>query len=387
MSTLIHISSDYPNPLTPVTTRAIAYMVDPLSEYRAMIYAPVRINGLPKGYKGLAPLPFGENKLAIGYSAPPKGLFLAKGLEPVTRYILSDIQKRGLKVSAVQAHKYTIEGLIALQVSEALNVPLLITVQGNTDTRILNVKRGLRATYQRIADRASALLFFAPWAKETFEKTLKIDPHKCHVLPVIIPLDTLMPSPVISQPRLVTMFRLDDYNNKGLITLFNALCRLRKTLPNVHLDVYGGGSAKTVYTLRQLIVRMNLQDHVTLCGPVPHDEVGPTLNQYAAFVMPSKRESYGLVYMESLFSGVPILYSKERGIDGYLPAQDIGYACDPHDERDVLKGIEHLLEQQSMVKIRIARIQEHGDFMPFRRDAILSAYRRILALSITHESL
>jgi glycosyltransferase involved in cell wall biosynthesis len=382
MKTLLHISCDYPSPLTPVTTRAIAYMVDPLHEYAQMIYAPTRIDGLPRGVKGLCTLPFADNKLGIVYRAPPKGIFLAKGLAPVADFILQDIAQRGLQVSGVHAHKFTIEGLVAQKVCEVLGVPLILTVQGNTDTKILGVKRGLRKRYQRIADQAAAILFFAPWAKTQFQKTLKIDEGKCYIYPVITPLDTLLASSVAQDERLMTLFRLDDYANKGLETLILALKRVLPSRPHVHLDVYGGGSARTLLEVRKLIKQQGMSENVHLCGSVPHEDVQATMGRYAAFVMPSKRESYGLVYLEALFSGVPILYSQGRGIDGYFDAKDVGYACNPFDVADVAKGMDHLLTHQADLKHCIATQQKVGDFTRFRKEPLLKAYRDILIKSL-----
>ena len=35
------------------------------------------------------------------------------------------------------------------------------------------------------------------------------------------------------------------------------------------------------------------------------------------FVMPSKNETFGLVYIEALLQGLPILYAKNEGIEGF----------------------------------------------------------------------
>ena len=43
-----------------------------------------------------------------------------------------------------------------------------------------------------------------------------------------------------------------------------------------------------------------------------------TLNGYTALVLPTLRETFGMVYIEALFAGVPILYSQDRGVDGFF---------------------------------------------------------------------
>ena len=91
---------------------------------------------------------------------------------------------------------------------------------------------------------------------------------------------------------------------------------------------------------------------------------------------PSLRETYGLVYAEALFAGLPILFSKDRGIDGYLLNETIGYACDPHSVSDIAHGIEYLLTRQAKLKVSIALLQENGSLDILRKTRILTNYRR-----------
>ena len=100
------------------------------------------------------------------------------------------------------------------------------------------------------------------------------------------------------------------------------------------------------------------------------------MKRYDAFVMPTLRETYGLVYIEALFAGVPVLLSKGRGIDGYFKAGDIGYACDPQDVQDIAAGIEHLLTHEAALKKRIEAMQAHGEFSAVRRGHIIEMYRQ-----------
>jgi len=57
------------------------------------------------------------------------------------------------------------------------------------------------------------------------------------------------------------------------------------------------------------------------------------------FVMPSRRETFGLVYIEALTQGVPIIYSKGHGIDGYFDEKKIGLSVNPNSQKELTKAI------------------------------------------------
>jgi glycosyltransferase involved in cell wall biosynthesis len=103
------------------------------------------------------------------------------------------------------------------------------------------------------------------------------------------------------------------------------------------------------------------------------------IQKYVAFVMPTRRESYGMVYAESLLAGVPILQSKGWGIHGLFADGDVGYSCDPGSIEDIKDGLLHLLKNEAALKRGIAKRQRAGEFNILRRDSIATEYRRIIA--------
>jgi len=60
------------------------------------------------------------------------------------------------------------------------------------------------------------------------------------------------------------------------------------------------------------------------------------------FVMASRAESFGLVYLEALSQGLPVVHSIGEGIDGYFKEKGVSFAADPDNPLDIARGIEHL---------------------------------------------
>lgn len=57
------------------------------------------------------------------------------------------------------------------------------------------------------------------------------------------------------------------------------------------------------------------------------------------FVMPSHTETFGLVYAEAMSQGLPILYTKGQGFDGYFRDGVVGYAVSDKDAKEIASKI------------------------------------------------
>jgi len=58
------------------------------------------------------------------------------------------------------------------------------------------------------------------------------------------------------------------------------------------------------------------------------------------FVMPSKTETFGLVYAEAMSQGLPVIYTRGQGFDQQFKDGDVGYAVDCNSVKDIADKIE-----------------------------------------------
>ena len=369
---ILHISSDYPDAMAPDKTRAVSGLVDGTPEFRHVVYSLNRVDG----WSGTTSLPFGEDRIAVAYKALPKGLLWDSRLAALGDWILADLNRRAIVPDLIEAHKFTVEGLIGLQLAEAFGKPLICDIQGDSDTNILNRKPGLRPRYRAIAARTAVVFPFAPWPVAQFETMTGLDRAKCRILPVVPGIDALRASAPVSAQRLVTVFNADSWQRKNIVRVAQAMKLVAAQFPGVTLDVYGRGRPGAILAMRDAVAETGIGDRLAFKGSAANGSLPDILNGYAAFVLPSLRETYGLVYAEALFAGLPLLFSKNRGIDGLLETNAIGYACDPHSVEDIAAGIHHLLTSQAALKTDIARLQAEGGIDILRRESILRTYRQ-----------
>ncbi|WP_088347431.1 MULTISPECIES: glycosyltransferase [Rhodomicrobium] len=377
MKTILHISADFPDPLVPGKTKAVASLIEAASGFRHLVYSLNRVSWR----SGLAARAFGEQHTALAYGAPPYGVRMTHHLTQIGDFILADLARRGVVPDLIHAHKLTVEGLIADRLATETGTPFITSLWGGTDRRVFEAKPGLRAAYRALARRAALLLPAAPWTADYFAAALDLDPSRFELLPITTVADTILPPVHCAKPRLMSAFAFEHWKLKGFDTLVQAIAQLSREVPEVELHIYGRGGPRALLDMTALIRKFGMAERVKIMDPLEHGTVQSVMNFYGGFVMPSRPETFGMVYVEAVLAGVPILWSRHEGVDGLFDGMNVGYRCTPNSVEDVTRGLRTLITDQARLKQDIARLQSAGAFEPLRREAIGARYRRLLAIA------
>lgn len=137
---------------------------------------------------------------------------------------------------------------------------------------------------------------------------------------------------------LMTLGRLSAAERyKGFDEVMEALPALAETVPDVAYLICGDGDDRP--RLERKAVDLGVADRVVFAGYVPEREKADHYRLADAFVMPGRGEGFGIVYLEALACGVPVVASRldasrEAVRDGFL-----GEVVDPRDPADLRRGI------------------------------------------------
>jgi glycosyltransferase involved in cell wall biosynthesis len=374
MKTILHISADFPDPMVPRKTKAVERLVDAANGFRHVVYSINRVNWRTD----VATLCFGKDRIALAYGAPPFAFRLLSHLDPVADAIEEDLRRRNITPDLIHAHKFTVEGVIADRLATRLGTPFIANLWGDTDTRLFEAKPGLRARYRDIARRVALLLPPAPWTAHYFTTALGVPMQRMKVLPVMPGADDIIPPRPCKQPHILTVFGWEAWQRKGFDILLPAVAEVAEDVPEVLLDVLGCGDPKALLEITRLVERSSVANRVKLCHPVDNAKIQKVMNGYSVFAMPSRRETYGMVFVEALLAGVPILWPENQGIDGLFDGMRIGCATNAQSVADVADGLRMLLIQEERLKAEIGRLQKEGAFEHVRRSSIVARYRDIL---------
>ena len=76
--------------------------------------------------------------------------------------------------------------------------------------------------------------------------------------------------------------------------------------------------------IRKLARVAGCTNRIRFRGVRPHAQIIDELPEYVALLLPSVNETFGMVYLEALLAGVPVLYTRGTGIDGHLDGLRVG---------------------------------------------------------------
>ncbi|WP_445286961.1 MSMEG_0565 family glycosyltransferase [Variovorax atrisoli] len=156
---------------------------------------------------------------------------------------------------------------------------------------------------------------------------------------------------------------------KNTARLLSAFALLRVAHPQAQLVVAGGASLldHSAYALRfrALMQELGFDDDpaqpVRLTGPLPDEDI-PSLYRLADVVaMPSLREGFGLVVLEALASGVPVVASRIAPFTEYLAEDDVSWA-DPSDAGAIAAALRHALSTRDAQRIARSASRLSGRF-------------------------
>lgn len=128
---------------------------------------------------------------------------------------------------------------------------------------------------------------------------------------------------------------------KGADILLRALPVVLARQPDATLTVVGGGPERDA--LIDLARRLNVEQHVTFAGPVPHASLAAHYRRAALLMLPSRAEGFGLVLVEALGCGCPVVASDLPAIRGLLLDGQAGRLFRSGDTEDLAHAVAALL--------------------------------------------
>lgn len=146
------------------------------------------------------------------------------------------------------------------------------------------------------------------------------------------------------QPVILTVTRLQKgfSEYKGYDKILKALPKIRQSIPNVRYIL--GGKGDDIPRIESLIKSFELEDCVTLAGFIPEDELADHYNLCDVFAMPSKGEGFGIVYLEAMASGKPVLGGNKDGTVDPLVNGELGCLVDPDDVEAIANNLISILQ-------------------------------------------
>jgi D-inositol-3-phosphate glycosyltransferase len=183
------------------------------------------------------------------------------------------------------------------------------------------------------------------------------DPAKVTVIPLGVDLDLFRPASKeaaraelgLSGDQRIVLFvgRIEPL--KGVDILINAAAMLESDTDCSVMVVGGDDTARTqVARLRELARAKGIEGRVSFVGAVDHERLPLYYNAADVCVVPSHYESFGLVAVEAMASGVPVVASRVGGLTGTVRDGETGYLIPWLCPEPFAERIELLLDNDSL---------------------------------------
>ena len=147
-----------------------------------------------------------------------------------------------------------------------------------------------------------------------------------------------------SNKVILTVGRLaSDERYKGFDQVIELMPQLINRFPNLKYLIVGDGSDRR--RLEEKVEALGLSDRVIFTGYVPKSEQVAHYNLADVYVMPSTGEGFGIVLLEAVACGVPVVGSRVDGSREALLDGQLGRLVDPGNPLALLDALTSALEE------------------------------------------
>ena len=264
--------------------------------------------------------------------------WLKAGLELAEKYI-----KENGRPDIVHAHSIFNGGFLAAAIKAKYSIPFAVTEHSTAYARRLISADRLQLA-AKVAQKAGALIAVSSEFCQLLDHTLNTS-QKWRYIPNVVN-DAFFLQKEASQ-KSKTSFKFINIaladkkkNQRNLIIAFAAKFSTNK---NVRLLI--GGDGPELNALRQLAVSLGIADQVELPGRLSRNQVLIQMNQADAFVLSSNYETFGVVLIEALALGLPVIATRCGGPESIIREED-GLLVPVDDVESLGAAMEAVFENQ-----------------------------------------
>lgn len=285
--------------------------------------------------------------------------------------VILDMKTGNIKNTIIRERKKILNKNYDVEIAFKDGFTALFTIFGNSKTKIhwlhyeykkINPNAKYDKLFKRILPKFDKIIAVSEGVEQAFNKIYHLE-NKTSIIPNLVNTDKIIKkskekSDVIlskSDINFVSVGRL--HIQKGYDILIEVVHDLNKSnfLPkNFKLRIYGDGPEK--FTLNSLIRKYHLEDKIYLLGKVmnPYKYV----KNSDLFILPSRYEPFGLVIIESMTLGVPVLATENHATSKIIQNGKNGYITE-NSYQGIYEGLKYLLENFQELKKYKKNLKEY----------------------------
>jgi phosphatidylinositol alpha-1,6-mannosyltransferase len=326
--------------------RHLAAVMTEFASSRGMECRLLSLNDTPELHR----MTVGTREFVFTGSARAKGRFTATALRTARRHAKLVLAAHPNLAPVVQAMRISAPRMNSIVCTHGLEVWEPLSALRRRALRHTNlILAPSRDTADHVATRQQVpreRIRVLPWALDPqFEALVAATPQ---------------PSPPPNFPAgrvILTVGRwLANERYKGMDTLISALPRLLADWPDLQLVAVGEGDDQA--WLEQLADGCGVRSHVHFLSGLSYPEIAACYSACEIFALPSSGEGFGLVYLEAMARGKPVIGGAHGGAPEVIEDGRTGYLVQHGDAPQLATSIETLLADPALGREMGARGRE-----------------------------
>ena len=306
------------------------------------------------------------------YNYIPKNPLMFKVFNKRMEKLYKEIVKKEGAIDIIHAQSSLWGGISAAYIAEKYNIPLVITEHSSVE-RGPYVKKSYIPFICDSYKKAQKVITVGNGLKNEIESLS--GRQDLEVIGNLVDLSKFTIKKRIKNEKFIFFSLAFLEGEKGFDTLIKSFAKKFKDKEAV---LYIGGDGSQRSGLEALTVENGVKDQIIFLGALSRDDVSKWMNKCDCFVLPSRYETFGVVYIEALASGRPVIGALNGGaediinnLNGYLiPIDDIDILAEKMIE--VYDNIESYDEEE----IRIDCLKRFSPKVIVNK--IISVYKEVL---------
>lgn len=176
--------------------------------------------------------------------------------------------------------------------------------------------------------------------------------------------------------RIVSVGSLNRNDKKGYEILIESLKLLKDQTDKFHVQIIGDGENKE--KLEGLIHEYGLEKNVSLLGSISNELLQEYYHQADFYVSSSRKETFGVVLLEALSCGLPVVSTISGGPEDFVN-EHVGILVDKESSKSLYKGLEYMIAHFPEYEPKMLRdyVVTHYSFKAYQENT-LRIYNGIL---------
>jgi glycosyltransferase involved in cell wall biosynthesis len=321
-------------------------------------FAPFPLTIFKSKWKNYANVPVHVEVEGLSCYHPRYILFPSKALLNISSYLMylgiAKISKELITkydIDCIHSHNLFPDGYSAMCLAKKYNKKYFITVRGTDIDINVNATNSIKRLASKILINADKVISPSHQISIKLKTIFGVDSKVIengvektfHNVNINENADIMFKGSkvILSVSRLL--------ESKGVHYNIAAICRLVSKYPKLLYVIIGEGPFRD--DLEKMVYQFNLQEKVIFLGQLTHQEVKKYITACDIFSLPSTQETFGLVYVEAMLEGKPVICCSGQGIDGLIKNGISGILVSPNDVDDLVGKIEYLIQNAEVADL------------------------------------